>query len=140
MIAIYIFTGVLVAWVAVLFLWYVFQPRPNKSFYKQGEKLLILALALCAQTAFAQLFVSPRQVCQDGNDKLIEAELRIVLTGDSVILSRANERNSYPLRSVRKTRNGVVVKFGQSNKIVLFYHKEQAAFLVLGDAHYFCWL
>ena len=110
--------------------------------------LYLFCLLFLAQNAlFAQLFVSPRQVCQDGNDKLIETELRIILTGDSVILSRTNERNSYPLRSVRRTRKGVVVKFGQPtvkngqfNKIVLFYHKEQAFTMVLGDAHYFGWL
>jgi hypothetical protein len=137
---IYVFAGVLVAWVTALFLWYAVQPKPNKSFYKQGQKLLILALILCTQSTFAQLFVSPRQVCQDGNDKLIETELRIILKGDSVILARTNERSAYPLNSVRKTRKGVSVRFGQSNKIVLFYHKEQAFTMVLGEAHYFGWL
>jgi len=104
-------------------------------------KLLFFTLLLFAQNAlFAQLFVSPRQVCQDGNDKLIQAELRIILTGDSVILSRQNERTAYALNSVRKTRKGVSVRFGQTNKLILFLNKEQAAFLVLGNAHYYCWL
>jgi hypothetical protein len=103
-------------------------------------KLLIFALLLFSHAAHAQLFVSPKQIQQDGNDQLIERELRIILTGDSVILSRTNERSAYPLNSVRKTRKGVSVRFGQSNKIVLFYHKEQAFTLLLGEAHYFGWL
>jgi hypothetical protein len=104
-------------------------------------KLLFFALFLFAQNAlFAQLFVSPRQIQQDGNDRLIQTELRIILTGDSVILARANERTAYALNSVRKTRKGVSVRFGQTNKLILFYHKQQAAFLVVADAHYYCWL
>ena len=101
---------------------------------------LFCLLFLAQNALFAQLFVSPRQVCQDGNDKLIETELRIILTGDSVIIQRSNERTAYPLQSVRKTRKGVSVRFGRSNKIVLFYHKEQAFTMVLGEAHYFGWL
>ena len=110
-------------------------------------KTAFLFLLFAQTTLLAQLFVSSKQIRQDGNDQLIERELRIILTGDSVILARPNERAAYKLRSVRKTRKGIVVRFGdlpsstkQGNKIILFYNKQQAFVLELGEAHYYCWL
>jgi hypothetical protein len=136
-----IFIAAFLSAMGFMVLCFMLRPAPKKTLYKEGKKLLILAFVLCAQSVFGQLFVSNKQIRQDGNDQLIETELRLVLTGDSVIIQRSNERSAYPLRSVRKTRKGIIVRFGQSNnKIILFYCKKKAFTLQLGESHYFCLL
>ncbi len=127
--------------ISLIVLCFMLRPATNKTFYKKGTPLLILLFA--ANFAQAQLIVSEKQICLNGNDKVIDETLKIAITGDSVFIYRPNQaRHSYPMRKVRRKKYGFNVRFGHkaANSLKVYVDRQgfpDTAFLNIGEMWYF---